>query len=111
MEAITSAIEFARLADMCGIAGMESLMAEYIMSIIVANPGPFDLDTGITNRHTNYITSEHIILAACLPEGHLVRSVLAMAAVEGYLNCDNHKFSNESSEVPSFSADLKRTGS
>lgn len=29
-EAITTAIEFARLADMCHITGMESLMAEHI---------------------------------------------------------------------------------
>jgi hypothetical protein len=36
--AITTAIEFARLADMCRITGMESLMAEYIKAIILANP-------------------------------------------------------------------------
>jgi hypothetical protein len=36
--AITMAIEFARLADMCRITGMESLMAEHIKAIILANP-------------------------------------------------------------------------
>ena len=35
--AITTAIEFARLADMCRITGMESLMAEHIKAIILAS--------------------------------------------------------------------------
>jgi hypothetical protein len=48
----------------------------------------------------------YIISAAFLPDGHLVRNVLALATVEGYLNCDDHKFSKGSSKVPSFSADL-----
>jgi hypothetical protein len=39
-EAITTAIEFTRLADMCGVTGMESLIAEHIKAIILANPAP-----------------------------------------------------------------------
>lgn len=39
-EAITTAIEFTRLADMCGVTGMESLIAEHIKAIIPANPAP-----------------------------------------------------------------------
>jgi hypothetical protein len=35
--AITTAIEFARLADVCRITGMESLMAEHIKTIILAS--------------------------------------------------------------------------
>ncbi|KAL5344258.1 hypothetical protein ACLOAV_010762 [Pseudogymnoascus australis] len=105
-ESITSAIEFARLADMCGVVGMESRMAEYIKSTIIDNPGPYDFETGTTNSHTHFITLENIISAAFLPDGHPVRNVLALATVEGYLNCENHKFSKESSKVPSFSADL-----
>ncbi|KFZ24542.1 hypothetical protein V502_00979 [Pseudogymnoascus sp. VKM F-4520 (FW-2644)] len=105
-ESITSAIEFARLADMCGVVGVESLMAEVIKSTIIDNPGPYELDAGSTNRHTHYITLEHIISAAFLPDGHPVRNVLALATVEGYLNWDDHKFSDGSSKVPSFSTDL-----
>jgi hypothetical protein len=42
--AITTAIEFARLVDMCYITGMESLMAEHIEAIILANPAPEDMN-------------------------------------------------------------------
>ncbi|KFY69217.1 hypothetical protein V496_00426 [Pseudogymnoascus sp. VKM F-4515 (FW-2607)] len=105
-ESITSAIEFARLADMCGVVGVESLMAEVIKSTIIDNPGPYELYAGSTNSHTHYITLEHIISAAFLPDGHPVRNVLALATVEGYLNWDDHKFSDGSSQVPSFSTDL-----
>ncbi|KFX85970.1 hypothetical protein V490_09295 [Pseudogymnoascus sp. VKM F-3557] len=105
-ESITSAIEFARLADMCGVTGIESLMEEVIRSTIIDNPGPYDLVARTTNRHTHYITLDHIISAAFLPDGHPVRNVLALATVEGYLNWDNHKFSNGSSKIPSFSTDL-----
>ena len=40
--AITTAIKFARLADMYGIICMESLMAEHIKAIILANPPLYD---------------------------------------------------------------------
>jgi len=36
-KAITSAIEFARFADMCCVTDMESLMAEHIKDIIIAD--------------------------------------------------------------------------
>ncbi len=36
-EAITTAIEFARLADMCGITGKESLMGDPQIQILVAS--------------------------------------------------------------------------
>jgi hypothetical protein len=39
-KAITTAIEFTRLADMCSVTGMESLIAEHIKAIILANPAP-----------------------------------------------------------------------
>ena len=42
-DAITMAIEFARLADMCRITGMESLIAEHIKAITLANPAPEDI--------------------------------------------------------------------
>jgi hypothetical protein len=39
-ENITAAIEFVRLADMCDVTRMETLMAEHIKAIILANPAP-----------------------------------------------------------------------
>ena len=93
-ETITAAIEFVRFADMCGVTGMETLIAEHIKAIIIAN----------TSHHS--IISKHIVSAASLPEEHPVRSLLAAAAVEGYLQHDNHKFLKEIQEVPNFSADL-----
>jgi hypothetical protein len=35
-EAITATIEFVRFADMCGVTGIEHLMAERIKAIIIA---------------------------------------------------------------------------
>jgi len=108
-EAITTAIEFARLADMCGVTCMESLVAEHIKAIMVANPAPED-SSFFMRRHpdtnTYCLTSQHIISAVALPEGHSVRGVLAAAAVEGYLRADNCKFLKETLEVPDFSVDL-----
>jgi len=40
--------------------------------------------------------------------GYPVRRVLASAAVEGYLQDDNHKFLRETQDVPDFAADLLR---
>jgi hypothetical protein len=80
---------------MCGVTGMESLMAEHIKAIIIANPTPDGLMFQ-NNRHsdtnTYCLTSQHIISAALLPEGHPVRCIFAAAAVEGYLQQENrHK--------------------
>jgi hypothetical protein len=107
--AITTAIEFARLADMCRIIGMESLMAEHIKAIILANPAPEDSKwekwrSPDTNTHC--LTSQHIISGVDLPEGHPVRAILAAATVEGCLRQHNYKFEREASKVPGFSIDL-----
>jgi len=101
-ETITAAIEFVRFADMCGVTGMETLMAEHIKAIIIANPAP-----GLKSYTNTYcLTSKHIVSAASLPEEHPVRSILAAAAVKGYLRDDNYRFLKETQEVPNFSADL-----
>jgi hypothetical protein len=108
-EAITPAIEFARLADMCGVTGIESLIAEHIKATIVANPAPEDSSFYMYRRpdtNTHCLTSQHIISAVALREGHSVRGILADAAVEGYLREDNCKFLKETLEVPEFSVDL-----
>lgn len=102
-ETITAAIEFVRFADMCGVTGMETLMAEHIKAIIIANPAPSPRKS---DTNTYYLTSKHIISAASLPEEHPVRSILAAAAVKGYLRDDNYRFQKETQEVPNFSADL-----
>jgi hypothetical protein len=107
--AITTAIEFARLADMCRITGMESLMAEYIKAIILANPAPEDMNFNkwrAPDTNTDCLTSQHIISAVALPEGHPVRAILAAATVEGFLRQHNYKFQREASSVPEFSVDL-----
>jgi hypothetical protein len=82
---------------------METLMAEHIKAIIIANPAPSPRKP---DTNTHYLTSKHIISVASLPREHPVRSLLAAAAVEGYLRDDNHKFLKETQEVPSFSVDL-----
>jgi hypothetical protein len=108
-EAITTVIEFARLADMCHITGVESLMAEHIKAIILANPAPEDwkwADRRAPDTNTHCLTSQHITSAVALPKGHPVRTILAAATVEGCLRRHNYKFEKEASSVPEFSADL-----
>jgi hypothetical protein len=107
--AITMAIEFARLADMCHITGMESLMAEHIRAIILANPAPEDPEWPgwrAPNTNTHNLTSQHITSAVALPEGHPMRAILAAATVEGCLRQYHYKFEREASSVFEFSADL-----
>lgn len=109
-EEVSATLDFVRFADMCGVTGMESQMAEHIKAIIVANPAPEnpgcqkyrDPDT-----NTFCLTSQHLISAMLLPEGHPVRCILAAAAVEGFLRRGNDfKFWKEIHEVPNFAADL-----
>ncbi|KFY84307.1 hypothetical protein V500_09422 [Pseudogymnoascus sp. VKM F-4518 (FW-2643)] len=101
-ESIAAAIEFSRLADMCGIIGTEAQAAAHIKDTILAS-----LTTSRNpDKNTCHITSAHIISAAHLPRGHAVRQILAKASVEGYLNLQHHKFSEEAQCVASFSADL-----
>jgi hypothetical protein len=112
-ESITATIEFVRLADMCGVTDIGSLMAEHIKAIIKANPAPPQNSASFysgkkrdPDTNTYCITSQHITSAAFLPEGHLVRSILATAAVERYLRHDNHKFREEAQNIPNFSVNL-----
>jgi len=96
--AITTAIEFAKLADMCRITGMESLMAKHIKTIILANPALEDSKWAgwrAPDTNTHCLTSQHITSAAALPEGHPVRAILAAGTVEGCLRQHNYKFERE----------------
>jgi hypothetical protein len=108
-DAIDLGIEFARLADMCHITGMESFIAEHIKAVILANPAPQDgkfEQWRAPDTNTYHLTSQNIISALSLHEGHPVRVILAAAAVEGYLRQDNCKFLTETPKVPEFLADL-----
>jgi len=109
--AITTAIEFTRLADMCGITSVESLMSKHIEATILANPAPEDSQWDKwrpPDTNTHFLTSQHITSAVALPEGHPVRAILAAATVEGCLRQHNYKFEREASEIPEFSVDLLR---
>jgi hypothetical protein len=88
---------------------MESLMAERIKAIILANPVPLDwkwLGGRAPDTNTHCLTSQHITSAVALPEGRPVRTILAAASVEECLRRHNYKFEKEASIVPEFSADL-----
>ncbi|KAL3420126.1 hypothetical protein PVAG01_08625 [Phlyctema vagabunda] len=106
-EGISAVIEFARFADMCGLLDIEHLMAQRIEDVIIADAAlRHDICRRNPNANTYLITSQHILSAVNLPVGHPVRNTLAMAAVEGYLLLDNHKFAEEYREIPGFAADL-----
>jgi hypothetical protein len=108
-ERITATIEFVRLADLCEVTGMETLMAEHIKAIILANPPPENTEFGHgrdPDTNTYSLAGQHITSAALLPDGHPIRKVLAIAAVEGYIRRDKHKFLKEIRETPNFAVDL-----
>jgi len=90
---------------MCNISEMESGIGRYLKRILIANPNPDLIDIGIT-KNTYCLTSENIIAATFLPQGHAVRRILAAAMVERCLLCENHEFAQETKEYPTFGADL-----
>ncbi|KAJ5811377.1 hypothetical protein N7474_007678 [Penicillium riverlandense] len=99
--------EFANLANMCSISGMESQMAQQIKEILRANPGPpTQWGTRDDDTNTHCLASHHIESATFLPVGHPVRRAVAAASVEGYLGNDTHKFVGETRDYPEFAADL-----
>ncbi|PWY79708.1 hypothetical protein BO70DRAFT_353422 [Aspergillus heteromorphus CBS 117.55] len=102
---ISTAIEFARLADMCQVKGLESVLAERIKTILVENSTKSQRTTD-SDHLTHWLSPQHIASAANLPKGHRVRSVLAAASVEGYLRLENLKLYSETRDIPSFSADI-----
>lgn len=106
-ESITAAVEFSRLADMCGITSMEANIARHMKDVIKANSirleNPLTRSPGI---NTYCITAEHIISASHLPDAHYVRMTLAAASVEGYMLSEQHKFTEEAQYIAGFSADL-----
>ncbi|KAH6717800.1 hypothetical protein BKA61DRAFT_653312 [Leptodontidium sp. MPI-SDFR-AT-0119] len=106
-ENITAAIEFVRLADMCGVTGMEIVMAEHIKAILLANPAPEGIQgRRDVNTNTYCLMGQHMTSAFLLPDGHPVRKVLAIAAVEGYIRLNHYKFLKEIRTSPNFAVDL-----
>lgn len=106
VEAITCTIEFVRIADMCQVTGMETLMAERIKAILLAPRTNSTRCATISVTNTENITPQHINSAALLPRGHPVRCMLASAAVKGYLLKDEHKFWKEAQGNADFAVDL-----
>lgn len=90
----TTAIEFARLVDMCRITSMESLMTEHIKTIILASPAPEDAkwdDWRAPDTITHRFTPQHITSAVALSEEHSARAILAATTIEGCLRRHNYK--------------------
>jgi len=58
------------------------------------------------DTNTHCLIGQHISSVAFLPDGHPVRRVFAIAAVEGYVRHDKHKFSKEICKSSNFAADL-----
>jgi hypothetical protein len=81
-------------------------MAERIKAIILATRPRETVFATSPDPNTYCLTSQHIELAALLPKGHAVRSILASAAVKGYLCNDRHKFWREAHENVDFAIDL-----
>jgi hypothetical protein len=100
---------FAIVLGIYGVTGMETLIAECIKAIIIANPAPKIGYSRDPDTNTYCLITQHIKSVAFLPEGHPVYSTLAIAAVEGYLKHSNYKFLKETIEVPSFSIDLLKS--
>ena len=69
---------------------MESLMAERIKALIVGKPSLTKARKKKPDSNIHCLTSKHIISAVLLPKGHPVRSILASAAVPGYLASDDY---------------------
>lgn len=106
-EHISAIIEFVRLADMCGVTGMESQMAQHVDNVLVVHQAPRLLGNRVSfNNNTFAISSEHIFGAESLPKGHPVRCVLAKVSVKGFLQSQNYKFASEVDVCPKFASDL-----
>ena len=63
-ELITAAIEFARIADLCDVTGMEAQVAEHIKVVVLASTTPtfYEFDA-----NTYLINPDHVTSAARLP--------------------------------------------
>ncbi|PYH87896.1 hypothetical protein BO71DRAFT_340026, partial [Aspergillus ellipticus CBS 707.79] len=104
---ISRAIEFARLASMCDVRGVERHAADRIVEVIKQFPAP-NTSFGVRspNANTFHLTHQHIEWATQLPKGHPVRGVLAAASVEGYMRQKEFRFYDEVTSNGSFAMDV-----
>jgi hypothetical protein len=87
-KAITSIVEFHRIADMCGVTGMEFDMA-YQISCIITSILPDDLTNGALGDEMNpLVTPHHTRAARLLPNHHPVRELVVNEAIEEYIRSD-----------------------
>lgn len=129
-EGVTIAIEFARLADMCGVVGMESFAADHVKTMVLQyrkdpitspiashsrdqysdnqnnNTESPTLDRLQPSKPPHFPTIAHIHAITCLPKGHRVRSMIARAIVERYFNSDLAELESEMAQLPGFAEDL-----
>lgn len=108
-EIIAASVEFARLADMVGLTGIESIMAEHIRQVILTHRPAQDSIFGTPpDKHTYHLRLEHIRSRVLLPKGHLVRKIITLAAVKGYLLYNHSKNFKETQRLPDFAVNLLR---
>jgi hypothetical protein len=69
------------------ITSIESLIAERIKAIILANPAPENPEWlgRAPDTNTFYLTFQYITLAVALPKGHPVHTILAIVTIKGCL--------------------------
>lgn len=106
---ITLALEFVRLADMVEVSGIESLVTEHIKSIMVKRHNKLNTFTNTyedPGTNMTYVTLQHIKSARKLPDGHAVKELFTVAAVEGYLLYKTFKLQDHVLELPGYSTDL-----
>lgn len=101
---ILAVIEFVRLADMCGIDGMD-LIAEHVRGIIQRINPTSTLQP--PRRHRAVLNARFLSeCASLLPPGHAVRRVFAQALASAYLKSQKLIFAGELEKYPSLSTDV-----
>jgi len=122
-QTITQILDFTRLCNMVDVEETGPAMAKYLKAIMVSSTETlfafhhaghdkqdhaaisciFYNNPGVL---TNCLSSEHIVSAPQLPQGHAVRNLFATAAVEGALRQKQPKFWEEMLTVPNFAVDV-----
>lgn len=84
---VSAIIEFARLADICGVTGMEEELAGVIETLVDGQVDIIDEETDAlaASKYTECLVNAHIASAAKLPTGHAVRCLLTRAAADEFL--------------------------
>lgn len=108
-EIITVSIEFTRLVDIVSLIGIESIIAEYIRQIILANrPTQNSVFANLLDKYTYYLRLEYIRSGVLLLKEHSVQKILISIAIKGYLLYNYSKNFKETQELLDFVIDLLR---